>query len=58
MSSSISLRPAYKRGCNIKRKDEYLVSSIILDYIFMFKLTEECNFLKNTKLKVGAGDKQ
>jgi hypothetical protein len=40
-----------------KRTAEYLVSSIILDYIFMFKLTKKSNFLKTTKLKITGGRK-
>ena len=47
-----------QQSCSIKKRTaEYLVSSIILDYIFMFKLTKESNFLKNTKLKITGGHK-
>ena len=41
----------------LKKTAEYLVSSIILDYIFMFKLTKESNFLKTTKSKITGGHK-
>lgn len=37
---------------NILKKAQYLVSPIVLDYIFMFKLAKESNFLKTTKLKL------